>query len=99
MRYKSAKGILLEIAVDEQAPTWIRLAAAEMLVKVDQLPELKGYKRGSPESLLLRLASDLKTPAKDRFKALQAERTPRSTSTELKVLVTARRSANRLNGG
>jgi hypothetical protein len=70
MRYKSAKTILVEIAEDEQAPVRIRLAAAEMLIEVDKLPELKGYESGSPENLLLRLASDSKTPAKDRFKGV-----------------------------
>jgi uncharacterized protein (UPF0147 family) len=70
MRYKTAKTVLVEIVEDEQAPTGVRLAAAEMLVEVDKLPELKGYKSGSPENLFLRLASDSKTPAKDRFKAV-----------------------------
>ena len=70
MRYKTAKTILVEITADEQAPIRIRLAAAEMLFEVDKLQELKGYKSGSPENLLLRLASDSKIPAKDRFKAV-----------------------------
>jgi hypothetical protein len=73
MRYKSAEIILVEIGEDDQASARIRLAAIEMLVEIGtgKLPELKGYESGSPENLLLRLASDSKATAKERFKAIK----------------------------
>src|ERR1700733_5656043 len=70
MRYKSAETILVQIAGDDQASTGVRLEAIKIVANAGKLPEFKGYKSGSPENLLLRLASDSRTPAKDRLKAV-----------------------------
>lgn len=71
MRYKSAETILVQIAGDEQASAGVRLGAIKIVANAGKLPQFKGYKSGSPENLLLRLAYDSKTPAKDRLTAVR----------------------------
>ena len=86
MRYKTAKGILLEIGEDEQASSGTRLEALEMLAGAEKLPELKGYRSGSRENLLLRLASDSRQTAKDRLTALRQLLQEETQRTKVRLL-------------